>query len=171
MAEIDATAAMAMLHAGVDAVLAVRLPALSSTELAGFMREYEIERRRLESGDPVLLAELEQRDVAGDYGPHSTVDLMVEQLRVAPAEAKARTMLARDLGPRREGSGEPLEPLFGHVAAAQREGALTQAHVRVITKYLHKLPPHLGFAEIERAEVNARRARAQPARATAGAGG
>ena len=62
-------------------------------------------------------------------------------------------MAACDLGPRREGSGEPLEPLFRHVAAAQREGALTLAHVRVIRKYLHKLPPHLGFAEIERAEL------------------
>jgi hypothetical protein len=153
MASVDAKAAMALLHAGVDAVLAANLSALASTELAEFMLDYEHERRRLESGDPVVLAEVEQRDVAGDYGRSSTVDLMVEHLRVAPAEAKARTMAARDLGPRREGSGEPLEPLFRHVAAAQREGGLTQAHVRVITKYLHKLPPHLGFAEVERAEL------------------
>ncbi len=153
MARVDARQAIALLRAGVDAVLAADLPALSSIDLAEFMLEYEVERRRLESGDPVVLAEVEQRDVAGDYGRSSTVDLMVEHLRVTPAEAKSRTMLARDLGPRREGSGEPLAPLFSHIAAAQRKGELTQAHVRAITRYLHKLPPHLGLAELERAEL------------------
>jgi Domain of unknown function (DUF222) len=149
----DLAQAAALLGAGVNAVLAVDLSAASRTEVTAFLRACEAQRRRLEAADHAVIAELDQRGIAGEYGHTSTVDLLIEQLRLAPAEAKARVQAARDLGPRRGLGGEPLDPIFPHAAAAVAHGTIGTGHSRVITHCLDALPPHLDAEVVQRAET------------------
>ena len=95
--------------------------------------------------DQVVIAELDERQLAGDFGRTSTADLLGELSRLSPAEAKARVRAAHDMGPRREFSGAPLAPLFARVAEAQRDGLISAAHARVITGCIDALPSHLAY--------------------------
>lgn len=49
-------------------------------------------------------------------------------------------MAARDLGPRRDLTGQPLEPIFPAIATAQSEGVISGQHARVITSLINRLP-------------------------------
>jgi hypothetical protein len=71
--------------------------------------------------------------------------LLTALLRITPGEAKARLAQARDLGPRRALTGEPLEPILPATADAVREGAISTGHVTVIAKTLDALPPTLSY--------------------------
>jgi hypothetical protein len=149
----QAQAAAAQLRAAVDSLLHLQLGLLHRDEVTELFRAVEAERCRLEAVDHVVIAELEQRQIAGEYGRTGTVDLLVDQIRIAPAEAKARVRAAEDLGPRHDQGGQPLAPLFSHVAAAQRDGVLGAGAARVIGRCLDDLPTHLDGAQVERAEA------------------
>jgi hypothetical protein len=138
--EASVFAAIALIRAGIDALLEADLSRLSSTELTAAIRELETERRRCESVDQRVLAEVGERGVAGEYGRTSTVDLLVELLRVSPREARARVNRARDLGPRRAVTGEPLDPTLPLVAQAHRVGAISAEHADVITAAVDAIP-------------------------------
>ena len=59
---------------------------------------------------------------------------------IAPSDAKRRVDAAANLAPGRTLTGEVLEPIFPAVAAAQADGLLSDAHARVITACIDKLP-------------------------------
>ncbi|HJQ43993.1 MAG TPA: DUF222 domain-containing protein, partial [Jatrophihabitantaceae bacterium] len=111
-----------LLAAGVDALLDADLCALSPTELIEAVQRLEVVKRRLAAVDHALIAELESRNVAGEFARRSTADLLVEALRIDAREATGRVRAAAELGPRRGLSGESLPPIFAAVAAAQAEG-------------------------------------------------
>ena len=134
-----------MLRAAVDALLDADASRPSGSELAALAAEIEVERCRLTAVDQVVIAELDERQLAGDFGRTSTADLLGELSRLSPAEAKARVRAAHDMGPRREFSGAPLAPLFARVADAQRDGLISAAHARVITGCIDTLPSHLAY--------------------------
>lgn len=135
-----------MLRAAVDLLLEADVGEATGVELAGLVAEIEAQHRRLSAVDHVVVAQLEQCQLAGEFGRQSTADLLAELSRLAPGEAKARVRAAHDLGPRREFSGAPLPPLFARVAQAQREGVISAAHARVITGCVDALPAHLSYA-------------------------
>lgn len=137
--------AIAMIRAGFDALFTSTLSSLSSSELTAVMVELEVERRRGDSFDQHLIAEAAERGTAGEYARTSTVDLLMELLRVSPREAKARVARARDMGPRRELTGQPLEPSFVLVSGAQRSGAISAEHASVITNAVDRIPVHLAM--------------------------
>ncbi|HEY2299025.1 MAG TPA: DUF222 domain-containing protein [Jatrophihabitans sp.] len=146
MGQVGFAGAVAALHGVVDQLLgAADLALLPADELPGLFAALETERRRLEAVDHNLVAALEQRGIAGEYGRTSTADLLTELSRVAPGEAKARLHAARDLGPRREVTGAPLAPIFARVADAQRAGVISAQHARVITTTVAAIPEHLSF--------------------------
>ncbi len=136
-------AAVALLRTAVDQLLAADVTTPAGPALAAAFAEVEVQRRRLEAVDQVLLAAVDERGLAGEFGRASTADLLRELSRIAPAEAKARVRAARGLGPRRDLAGQPLGPVFGRVAAAQREGAISSAHARVIIRCLAEIPAAL----------------------------
>ena len=133
-------AAVAVLRAGVDALLGCGLSGLSGVELTGLLADVEVQRRRLESVDQGLLAEVAGRGVAGEYACSGPVELLVQLLRVDAGEARARVARARELGPRRELSGQPLPPILALTAAAQRAGTISATHVAVISRCIDQLP-------------------------------
>ncbi|SHF50386.1 HNH endonuclease [Jatrophihabitans endophyticus] len=131
---------IAIVRAGVDGLLDADLTRLSGRELVALLDALETQHRRLAAADARLLAEIEERGAAGEFGRTSTVDLLRVRLRVAPGEAKARVERARDLGPRRTVSGEALPPLLPATAAAQRAGTISVGHAAVIADVLAEIP-------------------------------
>jgi Domain of unknown function (DUF222) len=96
-------AALHLVQAGVDALLAANLSRVSGDEVVALLSGLEVQRRRLQALDHAVVAEAGVRGTAGEYGRTSTADLLVTALRVTPAEAKRRVAQAVDLGPRQAG--------------------------------------------------------------------
>src|ERR1700712_1520311 len=110
---------------GVDSLLSADLSLIAHGEVWELVRELETVRRRLAAVDHRLLAEVESRRLAGDYGRASTADLLVSELRVAPAEARSRVAHAGDLGLRGSLTGGPLAPLLPVCAEASLDGVIS----------------------------------------------
>lgn len=137
--------AIESLEAAVDQLLDADASLVSGAELAGLFTRFEQQRRRMESADHTMIAQLQEAGLAGEFGRTSTADLLIELTRIAPAEAGARVRAARDLGPRREPCGLPLKPLFARVADAQRAGSISAAHAKVITSTVTAIPSEKSF--------------------------
>lgn len=125
----------------IDELLECHLSALPSCEVLERVRRLERIRRRLAAVDHHLLAEVQVRRMAGAYGRSSTADLLVDELRISPAEAKERVRQAGDLGSRKNLTGESLPPLLPLTSSAVRVGELSSAHVSVISDVLEAAPP------------------------------
>ncbi|BCI90138.1 hypothetical protein NIIDMKKI_53440 [Mycobacterium kansasii] len=65
---------------------------------------------------------------------------MAERLRITKTEAHRWIAEAEDLGDRRALTGEPLPPKLTATAAAQRDGLIGDAHIRVIRDFVAHLP-------------------------------
>ena len=136
----DGRVVLKQLAAVVDALVELDLSQLDRDELLELVRGLETQRRRLPVVDHALVAELDQRGVAGELAARDTKALLRDVARLSPREAKARYRAAIDLGPRRGLTGEMLAPLLPAVAAAQAEGVLSAEHARVITGVIEQLP-------------------------------
>src|SRR5256885_1249720 len=134
-------AALGQLSAAIESLTSLDLARLDRDELLTLLRGLETQRRRLPVVDHALVAELDQRGVAGELAARDTKTLLREVLRLSPREAKARYTAAVDLGPRRGLTGELLPPLLPAVAAAQADGTISAEHARVITHVIELLPP------------------------------
>lgn len=138
--------ALDALTAAVDQLLEVDLGRARRDELLALTRGMEIQRRRLPAAEHRLIAQLDERGVAGELAARDTATLLAQLLRIDPAEARSRCAAASELGPRRTVTGEPLGPLFPVVAAAQAAGDLSSTHARVITTGIAALPAETEFA-------------------------
>jgi hypothetical protein len=134
------SAAVEALRTAVDGFLSAELHTLSGGEVMGLLEAVEVQRRRLEAVDQRLLAEADERRLAGEYARSSVEELLTARLRVSPTEAKARVVRAQELGPRRALTGEPLQPILPVVAEAVRAGEISAAHVSVISRCLDDIP-------------------------------
>jgi len=132
-------AALAQVCAGVEALLVADLTGLDGAAVVAVIGELEGQRRRLDAVDVRMLAAAQGRWVAGEYGQSSTAELLMQALRIAPAEARRRVERARELGPRCTVSGEPLPALFAHTAAALAAGVISAGHADVIRRELAAL--------------------------------
>ena len=139
-AAVSVEVAVKQLSDALDTLLAVDLTGASRDELLQLARAVETQRRRLPVADHRLIGELDARAVAGELACASTPALLMQLLRVTPAEAKARVRAAADLGPRRTLTGEPLDPIFPAVAAAQAAGSISDRHAAVIRHTVDHLP-------------------------------
>ena len=74
-------------------------------------------------------------------------------LRISKAEAHRRIHEAEDLGPRAAVTGEALEPVLAHTAAAQRRGDIGAEHVKIIRRFFDRLPDFVDFDTRETAEA------------------
>src|SRR3954469_10400614 len=141
MSEADVAAAVALLRAGVDALLGTPVEGLAATELASLLEAIEVQRRRLEAVDQRLLAAASMAGVAAAFGQAGVADVLTYLLRIDPREARARVGRAVDLGPRRALTGERLAPLLPVTADAVTRGAVSAAQTEVIVDCLERIPP------------------------------
>ncbi|WP_156660753.1 DUF222 domain-containing protein, partial [Mycobacterium sp. 852002-10029_SCH5224772] len=79
---------------------------------------------------------------------------LADRLRITKAEAGRRVDEAADLGERRALTGELLAPTLGATAAAQRQGLIGDAHVRVIRGFFADLPYEIDACTREDAEAD-----------------
>ena len=132
--------ALAALDGAVETLLSAPLETLASLDVVEVVKRLESVRRRFDAVDARVLAEVEERRIAGDLGRTSVADLLSVRLRVGRGEARARVARARDLGPRRAVTGESLAPLQAATAAALANGVINSGHVAVIGETLRHLP-------------------------------
>jgi hypothetical protein len=128
------------LRHAVDTLLSAELSTLGSTEVTALLADLEVQRRRLEALDQQVVAEADRRGLAYDYAAATPAALLSGLLPITPHEARARVARARDLGPRRGLTGEPLDPILPATAAAVRAGQISPGHVQVITECLDAIP-------------------------------
>ena len=139
-ARSEAQQALGLLRSARVALRSLDLARLSADELLELLRELEVERRASAVVDHAVIAELDQRGVAGEKACRDAVSLLALLLRVDAREAKARLEAAQELGPRRGLSGEPLAPIFESVAAAVADGAISSEAARIVTQTVEGLP-------------------------------
>jgi hypothetical protein len=137
---VDPAGAVAAIRGGIDALLENDLSRLQRDELLDLIRDLERETRRLAAVDHVIVAEVDERGLAGELARANTATLLHDLLQISPAEAKARVEASRELTTRHGLTGEVTPPLFESIATAQRLGTISTAHARVITRLLHELP-------------------------------
>ncbi len=80
-----------------------------------------------------------------ELGGRSWTDALSNRLRIGRGQARRRLDEAEDLGPRIAMTGERLEPLLPHVAAAQAAGTIGDEHVRIIRRFFADLPNAVDF--------------------------
>jgi hypothetical protein len=78
--------------------------------------------------------------------------VLADVLRISRAAAKRRIRDAEQLTPRMTLTGELLAPLLPETGKAWEAGLLDAEHVRIIQKFFHQLPDHVGPVEVEKAE-------------------
>src|SRR3954467_3560246 len=152
--------AVALLRAGVDALLAVPVDGLEAVEFVRVIEAVEVQRRRLEAVDQRLLAGASAAGVASLFGQPGLAGALASLLRIDVPEARRRVARAVDLGPRRALTGEALEPILPLAARAGPGGGASAAQADVVIQCLEKIPasaPAAAWPVAERVLVEAAR--------------
>src|SRR5690349_1993463 len=71
-------------------------------------------------------------------GETSVAAALSTLLRISTSEANRRINEAADLGPRTALTGDMLDPVLAHTAAAQQRGQISAEHVRIIQTFVTK---------------------------------
>jgi len=137
------SAALAQIDAGVDALQAAVVSSVSSLGLTDSVRRLETLMLRAQSGSRALVGEMDRRGVAAELFATSTADILRQLLNLDPRAASARVRQAREWTPRVAVTGELLEPLFAHVAAALDAREISVAHARIISDTRTALPAEI----------------------------
>ena len=140
------------MRAAIDELLACPLTALTDDEVLEVARSVEVGRRRLETFDQPLVAELDARALVDRNLAPSTGAFLAGLWNLSPGVAARRVRQVRALGPRVTLTGDRLEPLRPCLAAARAEGAITGEHVEVILQTLDKLPTALPVEQVDSME-------------------
>lgn len=126
------------LDADVKRALDLSFDVLTTPERLALLERLEVVRRRLPVVEQPLIAELSYADPEELGGrPHWA---LADRLRITRAEAKRRFDETADLLPRRGLTGDLLPPSLPTVAAAQRDGRIGPAHIRILRDFWHRLP-------------------------------
>ena len=137
---IDLVDAAQALRAAVADLLAADVDAASHSELLTALDAIEHTRRSLPSVDHRVVNRIVTEINPIDYGATSPTKLLAHRLRISAGEAARRIGKAKDLGPRRTLTGQPLPPVLEQTAAAQSAGSITSEHIALIRKFFAKLP-------------------------------
>ena len=114
--------AMANLAAAYDAFAACDVDALTHTEVAAVIDEYETLTCRMPTQTHRLLTRLQAETSPREMGAKSWNQVLRIRWRLSTGEASRRLHEAADLAARTSLTGEPLAPLRPAVAAAQSAG-------------------------------------------------
>ncbi len=140
------------MDADLDAVLCEPFDSLTTAEKTSFLYRLETFTRRLDAARNHFLAAMAQVP-AEELGEPSVAAALSTLLRISTEEANRRIKEAKDLGPRVAMTGEPLEPVLSHTAAAQERGLIGAEHVTIIRKFFTKLPGFVDHDTREAAEA------------------
>ncbi|KQH77202.1 hypothetical protein AO501_12720 [Mycobacterium gordonae] len=139
------------LDAAVDRLCDLTFDALTTPEFLRGMERLEKVHRRMRTPQHTLINHLKTQATEEELGGKLPAAL-AERLRITKADANRRIAEADDLGERRALTGESLGPLLGATAAAQREGLIGDAHIKVIRDFIAHLPSTVDVDTWEAAE-------------------
>lgn len=92
------TAVLDRLRASVDDLLDLDLTTVDRDGLLELCRGLETQRRRLPAIDHRLIAQLDERGVPRELAMRDSATMLARLLHIDPAEARARTAAAQDMG-------------------------------------------------------------------------
>jgi uncharacterized protein DUF222 len=137
---VDPAVALRTAHTAIDDLLAADWAGSSDEELLDALRGFEALRRRMSAVDHALVLEAEGRRLPEALAYRNVAGLLRAVLRLDPREAAGRVRAADAAGVRRTLTGEPLEPAYPVIAAAQAAGEISARHAAVIVRTLEQLP-------------------------------
>ena len=152
MSSVAVSKRIAAMTADFEALLAESVDGSAAERMAAAY-EWETFLRRLPLQTHQLVASLTEIPT-DELGEPSLASALSTALRISKAEANRRIHEAEDLGPRTSMTGEPLEPMLTHTAAAQRRGQIGAEHVRIIRRFFDQLPSFVDHATREAAEAD-----------------
>jgi hypothetical protein len=133
---------------------ALSFDALRAPEVLSVKDRLETVSRRQAAVDHRLTYQLTSQTSPIELGAKSWTDVLSNRLRIGRGEAHRRLDEAGDLGPRIAMTGEPLEPVLPHVAAAQAAGTIGEEHVGIIRRFFADLPTAVDFATRQACETD-----------------
>jgi hypothetical protein len=151
MHSMDIDGAVGQIDAAIDVLESVDLSGLGAGELIRLAGRCEklVRRQSVVRGD--IVVEVGRRSISEVGGAPQKV--LADWLRISPAEARRRAVVAEPLASRTTLTGEPLPPRQPATAQAWREGELDIEHVRVIQRFLAELPIAVPRDDRDGAEV------------------
>ncbi|GJP08229.1 hypothetical protein NJB18001_35200 [Mycobacterium marinum] len=141
------------LDRAVDALVEVSFEALTTPERLRVLERLEVVARRLPVAQYALLNQLDEQAGEAELGGRLAA-VVASRLRITRSEAGRRVAEAADVGPRRALSGQPVGPVLTATAAALRQGAVGEGHVRVIRDFFRRLPAGVDVGTRDRAEAH-----------------
>lgn len=122
-----------------DRLCTLTFDVLTGPERIGLLETVEQVRRQLRTPEHAVINQLAEQSTDAELGG-TLRSVLADRLHITLAEASRRIAEAKDLGPRRALSGEPLPPQLTATATAQSEGKIGDGHIKVIRDFLRDLP-------------------------------
>ncbi|VAZ78272.1 hypothetical protein LAUMK4_03864 [Mycobacterium persicum] len=141
------------LDADVDELIEMSFEALTTPERLRVLERLERVARQLPVAQHALINQIGEQSSEEELGGKLPAAL-ANRLRITRAEASRRVAEAAELGGRRALTGELLAPQLSATAAAQRDGHIGEAHVRVIRDFVRHLPVEVDIETREKAEAH-----------------
>ncbi|MBJ8348465.1 HNH endonuclease signature motif containing protein [Antrihabitans sp. YC2-6] len=142
---------LSALDAVVDSLFATRTDTLSTPERLEFLRRVETVARRLPAlGHEPIMRLLDTPSI--EVGHRRIKNVLADLLRITPPDAHKRIRDAEALTVRTAMTGERLDPIRPHTAAAQSAGSIGREHVKVIDDFFRHLPREIDLPTRDAAE-------------------
>ncbi len=136
------------------ALASLSFDALTAPEVLTVKERLQTIERRQGAIDHRLTQQLTSQASPVELGGKSWTDVLSNRLRIGRGQARRRLDEAEDLGPRIAMTGEVLEPLLPHVAAAQAAGRIGDEHLRIIRRFFADLPNAVDFETRQACETD-----------------
>jgi hypothetical protein len=128
----------------------------SDNTIVEALRRREVSRRKAAVLDQSLISQIARRGVPFARGSATVTAFLRKVLRISPREAHARSKAAERLGPQRTGQGEPKEPIYPTISAAQASGEIRIIE-GVLVDYAREHDPLVLHHRFQRHETHLRR--------------
>ena len=125
---------------------------LGAFGLVATLQSLERVRNKLPVVDRAMIQYGTEQGVPAVLSERTMTRVLTNGLRISIGEAARRVKAAEHLADRTSMTGEPLEPIRPHLAAAQRDGLVTPEQVTLIDTALRKVK-HCDPAAVEAGEV------------------
>jgi hypothetical protein len=112
------------------------LETFDDTQLVGFLQGFERLRNRLPLIDHQTVRDAQRRNLPDVLCQSSLPRLLAATLRISVAEAARRVRAAGSLSNRLSMTGQPMDPVRPHLAAAQRSGDISPEQVDIAERAL-----------------------------------
>ena len=153
VADTTVDAALTALETAATALHDLNFEVFSNPERVIVLQRLETVARMIPSVQHTLIAQIQQQWVYRELGNGNLTWVLSDALHITPGDARTRTHLADELGPRQTITGEPLDPIYTETAAGQKAGQIGEHHIKVIREFFKNLPHTIDIDTREQAEA------------------